>query len=469
MRPRVAQRKVAGRVADRLEQRLREAGRQRNAKRIAISRHVFDRDEARFARDRQRRRSGARARARTLRPRRRAARCAPASSGSVRSPIRISRSCRPSAVLTLYLSSRCWSCRSTWLQRGGIEQLAQLRVAQQLAELRLIDRERLRPPFGQRRVAVVDVVGDVAEEQRRRKRRRRPRIDGRHAQRSRLQRGEACRPAPACRSGRAGFPDRSRAAPGTSRIATPPPAGRRALPLLPQRRRGGLDAGGEGAGRARRFRGIARQRATSTPSCRKDERLDLVGSGSSSAGSGGVSTSGKRTTKPSSPHITSTFMPVRERISRGRRHRPRRVDAAAERREQADAPVAEIVKASLDDDGAVVGDGAGSGLVVEIAQQVLGRRGLSRSWRRTSRSRAAGRGNCAQLPHELADGVAEFYRPSGLVAMPERHLARLTRRRRDEHPIMGDLFDTPGGGAERERLARPASRTPFLHRARRRE
>ena len=53
------------------------------------------------------------------------------------------------------------------VERVGIEQLAQLGVAEQLAQLRLIDRQRLRAPLGQRRVAVVDVVGDVAEEQRR--------------------------------------------------------------------------------------------------------------------------------------------------------------------------------------------------------------------------------------------------------------------------------------------------------------
>ena len=57
-------------------------------------------------------------------------------------------------------------------ERVRVEQLAQLRLAEQLAQLRLIDRERLRAPLGQRRIAVVDVVGDVAEEQRRRERRR---------------------------------------------------------------------------------------------------------------------------------------------------------------------------------------------------------------------------------------------------------------------------------------------------------
>ena len=46
----------------------------------------------------------------------------------------------------------------------------------------------------------------------------------------------------------------------------------------------------------------------------------------------------------------------------------------AERRQDADAPVAQLVAAALDEDGAVVGDDAGGGgLVGEVAHQVLGR------------------------------------------------------------------------------------------------
>ena len=55
-------------------------------------------------------------------------------------------------------------------ERVRIQQVAKFGVAQQFAQLRLIDRQRLRAPLGQRRVAVVDVVGDIAEEERRRKR-----------------------------------------------------------------------------------------------------------------------------------------------------------------------------------------------------------------------------------------------------------------------------------------------------------
>ncbi len=77
----------------------------------------------------------------------------------------------------------------------------------------------------------------------------------------------------------------------------------------------------------------------------------------------------------------------------------------------------------------------------------------SRSCWRTRRSTAVARGSAAQLAHELADRIPQLDRTSGLVAVPERHLARLARRRRDEHAVVRDLLDPPGRGAERERLA----------------
>ena len=47
-----------------------------------------------------------------------------------------------------------------------VEQFAEIGVAENFLKLRLIDRERLGAAFGERGVAVVDVVGDVGEEQR---------------------------------------------------------------------------------------------------------------------------------------------------------------------------------------------------------------------------------------------------------------------------------------------------------------
>ncbi len=110
-------------------------------------------------------------------------------------------------------------------------------------------------------------------------------------------------------------------------------------------------------------------------------------------------------------------------------HRPRSVDAAAERREHTDAPVAQLVAAALDEDRAVVGhDAGGRNLIGEIAQEVLRRlrveivmpdEPLHRRRRRHGDERA----------HELADGAPELQRPADRIGLPERHLAGLSRRR----------------------------------------
>ena len=104
--------------------------------------------------------------------------------------------------------------------------------------------------------------------------------------------------------------------------------------------------------------------------------------------------------------------------------------APAERREDADAPVAELVAAALDDDRAVIGNDAGGGtLIGEVLQEV---------WRPPSdRDRVAARGDRSR--DQVAARVSS--RPSlpiatpsstgtaGHVALPERHLAGLARRR----------------------------------------
>jgi hypothetical protein len=59
------------------------------------------------------------------------------------------------------------------LDRIGIEQLAELGLAEELAELRRVDRERVRFALGERRVAVVEEARDPGEEQRRGKSRAR--------------------------------------------------------------------------------------------------------------------------------------------------------------------------------------------------------------------------------------------------------------------------------------------------------
>ena len=50
-------------------------------------------------------------------------------------------------------------------QRVRVEQLAQLLLAEQLAQQVAVERQRAGPPLGQRRVAVVHVGGDVVEQE----------------------------------------------------------------------------------------------------------------------------------------------------------------------------------------------------------------------------------------------------------------------------------------------------------------
>src|SRR6266487_3902375 len=57
--------------------------------------------------------------------------------------------------------------------------------------------------------------------------------------------------------------------------------------------------------------------------------------------------------------------------ARGERERPRCVHARAERRQDAETPVADLVAEALDDDGAIGGNGTGRcGLFVQEPQQV---------------------------------------------------------------------------------------------------
>ncbi len=77
---------------------------------------------------------------------------------------------------------------------------------------------------------------------------------------------------------------------------------------------------------------------------------------------------------PSSPHIDSTGIVVVVGEAALDGHRPRGVDRRAERAEDADPPVADLVAEALDDDRAVVGDDAGRlGLLVDVLQQVARR------------------------------------------------------------------------------------------------
>ena len=134
------------------------------------------------------------------------------------------------------------------------------------------------------------------------------------------------------------------------------------------------------------------------------------------------------------------------------RHRPRRVDAPAERRQDADPPVADLVAEPLDDDGAVGRQRA----ELRSCSRRNARRFLlassSRWYSLASRLVALLVGERSQLARRLADPLPELVRPPHALALPERHRAGHAGRRRDEHAVARDLLDPPGRRAEHERL-----------------
>ena len=343
-------------------------------------------------------------------------------------------------------------------QHARVDQLAQLLGAEQVAQQVAVEGQRRGPALGQRRVALVHVDGDPAEQQRLGERRRLA----------------ACRPAPPASRGlrrsaqhlaergqvehvvealAGGLEqDREVRVLGGHRQQVGGP-----LALLPQRRAPVGPAAGQqqGPGRAlaeprREHRGVGQ--------LGDDQLVDLVGVDQQLARAGSSSTaSGRRSTMPSSLHISSTSMPHRSASRCLQRHGPRRVHLGAERREHADPPVADLVAEALDHDGAVVGHRRRWPRPARRGRRRrLSAASSSRPWSRGRRGVGASVPLGRQLADERADGPAQLERAARAVAVPERHLAGLARRRGDDHPFVGDVLDAPGGRAEQERLARPA-------------
>jgi hypothetical protein len=169
------------------------------------------------------------------------------------------------------------------------------------------------------------------------------------------------------------------------------------------------------------------------------------GDGTNSRASGGVSDSGKADHEPLiAPHRLGVDA---ELVAKTGDHgeAPRDQHAAAERRQHADAPVAQLVAASLDDDRAVVGYGASRRLLVrEVLEQVL-RGGQVEVVAALQAVQRRGGRHFTELARELPDAQAELERPAHGIAFPERHPARLARRGGHHHAIVRDRLDAPRG------------------------
>ena len=248
-------------------------------------------------------------------------------------------------------------------ERVGVDQLAQLLLAEQLAQQVAVERERLRTPLRRRRVVLVHVRRDVVEEQRRRERRRRRRLDVDEVELTRAQPAEQPLQRRQVEHVLQALAVRLEHDREARVLARDLEQALRLEPLLPERRPLAGPAPRDQQ-RARRVLAEARAEERRLPHLGEHEILELVRREQQEVGRrrrvGVGQVEGDAVVRPDRLHLD----PERLAQPRADGHRPRRVHARAERREDADAPVADLVAEPLDDDGAVRRDGAGRPLLL---------------------------------------------------------------------------------------------------------
>ena len=170
--PRPAGQQAAQRVVGLAQEGRRRAGRRLGAGRVAVAPGVLDRDPARLAADPdgdRAARGGQR-----LQPLAGGRRAAARPGGDL---LRREVAEAPQQVGDLVHGARPalvdqrLALQLRLLEGGRVQQLAELLLAEQLAEEVAIERQRLRAPLGERGVALVHEGGDVVEEERRGERR----------------------------------------------------------------------------------------------------------------------------------------------------------------------------------------------------------------------------------------------------------------------------------------------------------
>ena len=333
----------------------------------------------------------------------------------------------------------------------GVDQLAQLLSAEQITQQVAVERQRCCPPLGEGRVARVHVHRDPPEHEGLGEGRRLLAVDRHQADLAAAQvaqhLGEGRDVEHVVEALAGGFEeDRER------RVL----AGHRqqvggALALLPERR----PLVGAALRQQQRSRGALAEAAGEHRrgwQLRDDELLDLVGVDEEVVVGELVDRLGEADDDPVvAPHQLDRHPPLlAEAVLQG--HRPRGVHLGAERRQHADAPVADLVAEPLHHDGAVVGhDTGGLGLLVEVGDEVGGRPIIEPAVAQALHG--IRRADGTELTDERPDRSAQLQRSARPVAVPERHLAGLPRRGRDDDLLERDVLDAPGGRAEEERLA----------------
>ena len=336
------------------------------------------------------------------------------------------------------------------VERARVDQVAQLLLPEQLAQQLPVQRQRRGPPLGVGLVGLVHVRRDVVEEQRARERRRGRRLHLDDAQLARVQLAQEV------------------VQPGhVEHVAEALPVGLqhdrelavalgdleqrlRLQPLLPQR---GAAAGVRARDQQRAAGVLAEARAEQRAAAElaDDEVLQLVRLDEHELRAGRLVRVGQ---VDDDPVVGPDRVGLQAELLAdpgGEREAPGGVDAPAERREDAQAPVADLVAEALHDDRAVARhDARGVLLLAQEGDQVL----------RGERVEVVRPGELLRLlldrpARERADRLAQLLRPADAVALPERHGAGHARRGRDDDAVARDLLDPPARGAEQEDLARP--------------
>ena len=257
------------------------------------------------------------------------------------------------------------------IERGRVQQVAELLLTEELAQQVPVQRERGGTSLRERRVALVHIDGHPSEEQRLCERRRVLGVHGHEPRPARAKVGHDLAErrhvehvSQAFTSGLQEHRERRVFRRGDQQVG-------RTLALLPERR----SLAGTAAGEQQRACGRLAERAREQRRARQDADdllLDLVRIEQQIVERDPVLGLGK-------PDHDAVVAP--EHLCAGShafgqprldRQAPRGVHALAERREDAESPVAELVPEAFDDDRVVVGDGAGRlALVVNVLDQVL--------------------------------------------------------------------------------------------------